>query len=245
MILPPGADFALTPSHDEPFGLVTVEFGRKGVLGVGSRLGGLGSSLRIFGRKGVLGVGSRLGGLWLMPGWLDGPYVVPAFEDDQRFPVVEWRQRMEDMHRRSILASRELAASNAWREADCGTEPTQHAIPEAADWNPANQGLPFQPDWDAQSAMSSLRLMPCSPGQWNQASTPNDESFLTAPPRFGFNHDSSYTSDTSDEGLPQYECMYNILANIFINLCFGVVKIIGLHYIYLIQSQHTTASQSP
>ena len=54
--LPPylfsGADFALIPSRDEPFGLVAVEFGRKGALGVGSRLGGLG----------------------LMPGWVSaGP----------------------------------------------------------------------------------------------------------------------------------------------------------------------------
>lgn len=44
--LPPflfsGADFALIPSRDEPFGLVAVEFGRKGALGVGARLGGLG-----------------------------------------------------------------------------------------------------------------------------------------------------------------------------------------------------------
>lgn len=39
MALPPyvfsGADFALMPSRDEPFGLVAVEFGRKGVLCVG------------------------------------------------------------------------------------------------------------------------------------------------------------------------------------------------------------------
>lgn len=53
--LPPylfsGADFALIPSRDEPFGLVAVEFGRKGALGVGSRLGGLG----------------------LMPGWVRIP----------------------------------------------------------------------------------------------------------------------------------------------------------------------------
>lgn len=38
--LPPyifsGADFALMPSRDEPFGLVAVEFGRKGVLCVGT-----------------------------------------------------------------------------------------------------------------------------------------------------------------------------------------------------------------
>jgi alpha-1,3-glucan synthase len=37
-----GADFALIPSRDEPFGLVAVEFGRQGALGIGSRLGGLG-----------------------------------------------------------------------------------------------------------------------------------------------------------------------------------------------------------
>lgn len=90
--LPPylfsGADFALIPSRDEPFGLVAVEFGRKGALGVGSRLGGLG----------------------LMPGWVsfwcyiaisrarhsflffavvpgrvyvDRPYVVAIVQDDQ------------------------------------------------------------------------------------------------------------------------------------------------------------------
>ena len=44
--LPPflfsGADLILIPSRDELFGLVAVEFGRKGALGVGSRPGGLG-----------------------------------------------------------------------------------------------------------------------------------------------------------------------------------------------------------
>jgi len=62
--LPPylfsGADFALIPSRDEPFGLVAVEFGRKGALGVGSRLGGLG----------------------LMPGWVS---FVFFFEMQRRF----------------------------------------------------------------------------------------------------------------------------------------------------------------
>ena len=45
--LPPfifsGAEFALIPLRDEPFGLVAVEFGRKGALGVGARMGGLGN----------------------------------------------------------------------------------------------------------------------------------------------------------------------------------------------------------
>ena len=39
-----GADFALIPSRDEPFGLVAVEFGRKGALGIGCKVGGLGTS---------------------------------------------------------------------------------------------------------------------------------------------------------------------------------------------------------
>lgn len=62
--LPPylfsGADFALIPSRDEPFGLVAVEFGRKGALGVGSRLGGLG----------------------LMPGWVSCSFVASEHATD-------------------------------------------------------------------------------------------------------------------------------------------------------------------
>jgi alpha-1,3-glucan synthase len=36
-------DFVLIPSRDEPFGLVAVEFGRSGALGIGAYVGGLGS----------------------------------------------------------------------------------------------------------------------------------------------------------------------------------------------------------
>jgi alpha-1,3-glucan synthase len=60
---------------------------------------------------------------------------------------------MEDMHRRSINASRRLAGSNASREFDCDIKST-HATVEANDWNPVNQGMPFQADWDAQGAVS-------------------------------------------------------------------------------------------
>jgi len=45
--LPPffhsGVEFGLMPSRDEPFGLVAVEFGRKGALCIGARVGGFGS----------------------------------------------------------------------------------------------------------------------------------------------------------------------------------------------------------
>ncbi|KIY43381.1 glycoside hydrolase family 13 and glycosyltransferase family 5 protein [Fistulina hepatica ATCC 64428] len=186
--LPPylfsGADFALIPSRDEPFGLVAVEFGRKGALGVGSRLGGLG----------------------LMPGWWypvessstahmlsqltktiklalksteEERAILRARSAVQRFPVVEWRQRTEDFHRRSILASRGLAQEDAWRASDCdGGRP--RIIPDNDDWNPVQQGYPMQPDWDrssdsghdvpvspATAAPSSPGFSPISPGGWS------------------------------------------------------------------------------
>lgn len=109
--LPPfifsGAEFALIPSRDEPFGLVAVEFGRKGALGVGSRVGGLGQ----------------------MPGWW---YTIEsqstkhqlrqfktaiadalasseetragmrARSAKQRFPVAQWKQDIELLHTASI-----------------------------------------------------------------------------------------------------------------------------------------------
>jgi len=120
--LPPfifsGAEFALIPSRDEPFGLVAVEFGRKGALGVGSRLGGLG----------------------LAPGWWfnvesdstahlisqfrialkaalksskEQRAILRARAAVQRFPVLEWRQRTEDLHRRAVLASRQINRKNS------------------------------------------------------------------------------------------------------------------------------------
>ncbi|KAF8843644.1 glycoside hydrolase family 13/glycosyltransferase family 5 protein [Paxillus ammoniavirescens] len=207
--LPPylfsGADFALIPSRDEPFGLVAVEFGRKGALGVGSRLGGLG----------------------LMPGWWfpvessstahmlsqlsktiklalrsteEERAILRARSAVQRFPVVEWRQRMEDMHKRSIQTSRRIAGPNAWRESDCGITSTR-PMDDTDDWNPVHQGIPSQPDWDVTSALSSPRNIPVSPAGSSRGSTPVDESFLAAPPRRRPDTagSSSMNSDVSDE----------------------------------------------
>ncbi|KAG8940827.1 Cell wall alpha-1,3-glucan synthase ags1 [Tulasnella sp. 424] len=161
--LPPflfsGADFALIPSRDEPFGLVAVEFGRKGALGVGSRLGGLG----------------------LMPGWWfpvessstqhmlsqfgktiklalksteEERAILRARSAVQRFPVVEWRQKTEDFHRRSITTSRTIAGTNAFSEVDCdgsGARP----IGMDSDWTPEQKGELQEPDWDARSVRST------------------------------------------------------------------------------------------
>ncbi|KAJ5683634.1 hypothetical protein N7462_006799 [Penicillium macrosclerotiorum] len=110
-VLPPfifsGAEFALIPSRDEPFGLVAVEFGRKGALGVGSLVGGLGQ----------------------MPGWWypvesmtarhlqkqfksavenalkstpETRAIMRAHSAKQRFPVARWVEDLDHLHARSI-----------------------------------------------------------------------------------------------------------------------------------------------
>ncbi|KAL9621193.1 MAG: hypothetical protein Q9160_004325 [Pyrenula sp. 1 TL-2023] len=109
--LPPfifsGAEFALIPSRDEPFGLVAVEFGRKGALGIGARVGGLGQ----------------------MPGWwytvestttshllhqfrlaIDGALnsktetraMMRARSAKQRFPVAQWVEDLEILQSTAI-----------------------------------------------------------------------------------------------------------------------------------------------
>ncbi|KAL5341190.1 hypothetical protein BJX70DRAFT_395913 [Aspergillus crustosus] len=109
--LPPyifsGAEFALIPSRDEPFGLVAVEFGRKGALGIGARVGGLGQ----------------------MPGWwytvesistshllqqfklainaaLNSPTATRAMmrarSAKQRFPVAQWVEDLEILQSTAI-----------------------------------------------------------------------------------------------------------------------------------------------
>ncbi|KAK1236528.1 hypothetical protein PQX77_000221 [Marasmius sp. AFHP31] len=175
--LPPflfsGADFALIPSRDEPFGLVAVEFGRKGALGVGSRLGGLG----------------------LMPGWWypvessttahmlsqltktiklaiksteEERAILRARSAVQRFPVVEWRQRIEDFHRRSISTSRGLAGSDAWRPSDSDGSGPLLAMELGDPASPPR--TPLQPDWDNRSSTSECPRLSThgSPGAWSQ-----------------------------------------------------------------------------
>lgn len=122
--LPPclfsGAEFALIPSRDEPFGLVAVEFGRKGALGVGARVGGLGQ----------------------MPGWwytiesLSPQHLLEqlkqavfaaissrreeraqmrAWSAKQRFPVAVWRNGLEALYAKSIKNSAKVTARQSSR----------------------------------------------------------------------------------------------------------------------------------
>ena len=112
----------------------------------------------------------------------------------QRFPVVEWRQRMEDFHKRSINTSRSIAGANAWRESDCdgaGLRP----MADTDDWDPVAQAYPTQPEWDTRSvndqSLSPHLHTPYSPGQGGSTDSltpqgefgykqPNDSEYFTA-----------------------------------------------------------------
>ncbi|KAL1865860.1 Cell wall alpha-1,3-glucan synthase ags1 [Diaporthe australafricana] len=109
--LPPyifsGAEFALIPSRDEPFGLVAVEFGRKGALGVGARVGGLGQMpgfwytiesttprhlLHQFRGAIVAALESKTKARVQMRAW----------SAKQRFPVAQWLQDLEKLQSEAI-----------------------------------------------------------------------------------------------------------------------------------------------
>ncbi|GJJ12099.1 hypothetical protein Clacol_006340 [Clathrus columnatus] len=165
--LPPyifsGADFALIPSRDEPFGLVAVEFGRKGALGVGSRLGGLGLMPGWWFPVESTSIGHMLSQLtktikMALNSTEEERAILRARSAVQRFPVVEWRQRMEDLHRRSITISRNSSNENAWRPSDGRMQNSSLPELEVEDWEPDD------PDQYERHPLSmDLTMPPLSP----------------------------------------------------------------------------------
>jgi alpha-1,3-glucan synthase len=109
--LPPyifsGAEFALIPSRDEPFGLVAVEFGRKGALGVGARVGGLG---QMPGWWYTVESTSTKHLLHQFKGAIEGALesdgetraLLRARSARQRFPVAQWVEDLEDLQTTAI-----------------------------------------------------------------------------------------------------------------------------------------------
>ena len=113
----------------------------------------------------------------------------------QRFPVVEWRQRMEDFHKRSINTSRDIAGANAWRASDCEAPMPQPNL-ENEDWTPEQLAHPTEPpEWDAGSRSSRGDFPPRTVGE----GSPLDPHHLRAPPRMQeFGSRTSLSSDVSD-----------------------------------------------
>ncbi|OJJ46764.1 hypothetical protein ASPZODRAFT_132904 [Penicilliopsis zonata CBS 506.65] len=175
--LPPyifsGAEFALIPSRDEPFGLVAVEFGRKGALGIGARVGGLGQ----------------------MPGWwynvestttahllhqfkiaienaLNSKTAVRAQmrarSAKQRFPVAQWVEDLEILQSTSIrIHSKEHTKSHGqpYTPTGYGTPNSGIMTPPAGMQTPPAMLLPHARDSSYSS--SSVRLSHLGPQQRN------------------------------------------------------------------------------
>jgi len=115
----------------------------------------------------------------------------------QRFPVVEWRQRIEDLHKRSIMASRHGSGQNAWRPDDGGGL-GMRIMADTDDWNPALHPSPYpdhQPGWDERSIASYAN----TPVMSSQESLANPE--MPAPPRMG---DEDVSSHSSDQGYADF-----------------------------------------
>ena len=113
----------------------------------------------------------------------------------QRFPVVEWRQRTEDLHKRSINSSRRHAGSNAWRKSDGdmqGMLPVQHV----GDWDPIQQEDPSRPAWgDAESLMDSSHLRSANQSQDNLAA---GQPLLTPPAGYRDSFASDMSTDSTN-----------------------------------------------
>lgn len=109
--LPPyifsGAEFALIPSRDEPFGLVAVEFGRKGALGVGARVGGLGQmpgfwyTIESMAPRHLLHQfrGAVVSALSTKT---DTRVQMRAWSAKQRFPVAQWPEDLDKLQSEAI-----------------------------------------------------------------------------------------------------------------------------------------------
>ena len=101
--LPPffhsGVEFGLMPSRDEPFGLVAVEFGRKGALCIGSRVGGLGSmpgwwfTIESTTTKHLISQ-FKMAVLSALASKLEVRKTMRARSAMQRYPVAQWKETL-------------------------------------------------------------------------------------------------------------------------------------------------------
>ncbi|KAA8645027.1 alpha-1,3-glucan synthase Ags1 [Aspergillus tanneri] len=165
--LPPyifsGAEFALIPSRDEPFGLVAVEFGRKGALGIGARVGGLGQ----------------------MPGWwynveststshllyqfklaieaalssrTETRAMMRARSAKQRFPVAQWVEDLEILQTTAIqVQNKEVWKGHGRPMTPSGTTtPSGAMTPTARPTSPLISGLNTPVTHSGESSYSNV-----------------------------------------------------------------------------------------
>ncbi|KAJ5580343.1 uncharacterized protein N7459_006328 [Penicillium hispanicum] len=169
--LPPfifsGAEFALIPSRDEPFGLVAVEFGRKGALGIGARVGGLGQmpgwwyNVESTSTSHLL-IQFKLAIELALSSKTDTRAVMRARSAKQRFPVAQWVEDLEILQSTAIqIHGKELARGHGAPLTPSGLQtPTAIANDPAQDMSPLpSPGLPPSLIHSRDSSYSSLNQM--------------------------------------------------------------------------------------
>ncbi|KAG8163888.1 hypothetical protein KVR01_005806 [Diaporthe batatas] len=106
-----GGDFVLIPSRDEPYGLVAVQFGRRGTLAVGSRVGGLGNvpgwwyTIESTETLHLLSQFKKSLHMALESGQLERDRMRAA-SMIQSFPISEWKDKLEELYA-SVMVSRQ------------------------------------------------------------------------------------------------------------------------------------------
>lgn len=217
--LPPyifsGAEFALIPSRDEPFGLVAVEFGRKGALGVGAKVGGLGQ----------------------MPGWwytiesastthLLSQFkqaIVSALESKeetrakmrawsakQRFPVAQWLEGLEKLQGRSIKLHKKMK-TRAKRHLNLGGSRNRDSdrnltplTPGTAGMFPSRPASPSSP-WPLPANGGGLGSRPQTPSEFGSGFPAAGLSSPAFPSPWGRDSDNdSIMSDTTTLAPPRF-----------------------------------------
>ncbi|KAJ5179972.1 alpha-1-3-glucan synthase [Penicillium capsulatum] len=128
--LPPfifsGAEFALIPSRDEPFGLVAVEFGRKGALGIGARVGGLGQmpgwwyNVESTSTSHLL-VQFKLAIEAALNSKTETRAIMRARSAKQRFPVAQWVEDLEILQSTAIEVHNKVAKGHGRPATASGT----------------------------------------------------------------------------------------------------------------------------
>ncbi|KAK7744210.1 hypothetical protein SLS53_003731 [Cytospora paraplurivora] len=171
--LPPyifsGAEFALIPSRDEPFGLVAVEFGRKGALGVGARVGGLGQMPGFWFTVESMSPAHLLDQFrHALKGALESKQqtraLMRAWSAKQRFPVKQWVQQIDALYDESIRISNK-EASKKHRLGGKTSMLSLHAnAQDSADSRPGTPNAGLQISVSSPSAVHSSLLRNVSPG---------------------------------------------------------------------------------
>ncbi|KAB5532689.1 alpha amylase [Coniochaeta sp. 2T2.1] len=192
--LPPcvfsGAEFALIPSRDEPFGLVAVEFGRKGAIGVGARVGGLGQMpgfwytiesnspahlLKQFKKSILAALDSK-------------PEVraqMRAWSLKQRFPVAQWVQRLDHLQAEAI----KIHSQETTRRLRSPGKALSRVFPASSIFGGENSAPP-SPRPESPMPRSPLTGFPAPGG--SLPTSPRSESPLPLPP--GGGHLSTLTN---------------------------------------------------